>query len=107
MDDLISEFSKQFDFLDAVRLLNSVESQDDTRGDQHVVSCMNHLLLKASKSRMDVLKSFKASPLVWEFGASFGLIPFHADYIDYVECDIDIQDISIPQHSYWLKSYIT
>ena len=27
------------------------------------------------------------------FWSSFRLIPFHADYIDYVECDIDIKYI--------------
>ena len=26
--------------------------------------------------------------------ASFGLTPFHADFIDYVECDIDVKDIT-------------
>ena len=96
LDDLISEFSKPFDFLTVVRLLNSFQSQDHRRAVQNVVSCMNyhiHLPLKAGKSRTDVLKTFKTSPLVWDSVDSFGLTPFHADFIDYVKYDIDVKDI--------------
>ena len=32
--------------------------------------------------------------LVWDTGASFGLTPFCADFIDYVECQIPVKDIS-------------
>ena len=32
-------------------------------------------------------------PLVWDIGASFGLTPFEADFIDYVECRIPVNDI--------------
>ena len=53
-----------------------------------------HLLLKACKSKIDVLKSFETTQLVWDSGASFELTPYHADFIDYVECDIDVKDIS-------------
>ena len=68
-----------------MRLLNSFKSQDDIREAQHVVSCLNnhiHLLLKASKSKINVLKSFKTTLLVWNAGA------------DYEEFDIDVKDIS-------------
>ena len=44
-----------------------------------------HLLLKAGQSRSDMVKSFKATPLVWDYGASFGLKPCFADFIDYVK----------------------
>ena len=40
-----------------------------------------------------MLKSFKIPPMVWDSGASAGLTPFHAGFIDYVECDIDVNDI--------------
>ena len=33
-------------------------------------------------------------PLAWDTGASFGLTPFRADFIDYVECQIPVKDIS-------------
>ena len=32
--------------------------------------------------------------LIWDTGASAGLTPFRSDFIDYVECDIDVWDIS-------------
>ena len=38
--------------------------------------------------------SFKTTPVVWDSGASFGLTTFCADFIVYVECDIDVRDIS-------------
>ena len=53
-----------------------------------------HLLLNAGKSRTNVLTSFKTTQLVWDSEASFGLTFFLADSIDYVECDIDVKDIS-------------
>ena len=62
-----------------VRLLNSFHSQDHTRVSQHVDFCMIqhiHLLLKAGKSRTDVLKSFKTTALVWESRTYFGLTFF-------------------------------
>ena len=42
-----------------------------------------------------VLKSgqFKTTPLVFDAGASFQLIPFHSNFIDYVELIIDVKDI--------------
>ena len=80
-----------------MRLLNSFKSQNHTRATLHVVSCLNndiHLLLKAGKSKTNVLKSFKTTPLVWDSRASFGLTPHYAYFIDYVDCDIDVKDIS-------------
>jgi hypothetical protein len=32
--------------------------------------------------------------LVWDTGASFRLTPFRADFVDYVECQISVKDIS-------------
>ena len=32
--------------------------------------------------------------LIWDTGASAGLTPFHSDFIDYVECEIDARDIT-------------
>ena len=52
------------------------------------------MLLKVGKSKTDVLKSFKTTPVAWDSGASFGLTPYCADVIDYVEFDIDVKDTS-------------
>jgi hypothetical protein len=32
--------------------------------------------------------------LIWDTGALFGLTPFRSDFIDYVECDILVQDVT-------------
>ena len=32
--------------------------------------------------------------LIWDTGASAGLTPFCSDFIDYVECEIDVRDIT-------------
>jgi hypothetical protein len=32
--------------------------------------------------------------LIWDTGASAGLTPFHSNLIDYVECEIDVRDIT-------------
>ena len=91
-------FCKQFHFLTIVRLLSSFKTQDHTRAAQHVVSCMNHhihLLLEAGKSSSNMLKSVRTKPLVWDSTASFRLTPYCSDFIDCVECDIDVKDISM------------
>ncbi len=31
---------------------------------------------------------------IWHTGASAGLTPFYSNFIDYVECEIDVRDIS-------------
>ena len=64
--------------------LNSFKPQDYKREAWHVVSCMNHqvcLFLKAGQSKTEMVKSFKTTPLVWHFGASFGLTHFYANFI--------------------------
>ncbi len=32
--------------------------------------------------------------LIWDTGASFWLTPFHSDFIDYVECDVPVKDVT-------------
>ena len=32
--------------------------------------------------------------MVWDTGASFGLTPFRGDFIDYVKCNIQVNDIA-------------
>ncbi len=32
--------------------------------------------------------------LIWDTRASAGLMPFQSDFIDYVECEIDVRDIT-------------
>ena len=78
------------------RLLNTFESTDHAQAARQAVSCMNHLihlLLKAGMSRTDMVKSFKTTPLVCDSRVYFGLAPFCADLMDYVEYDFDVKDI--------------
>jgi hypothetical protein len=39
-------------------------------------------------------RAFLTMLLSWDTGASFGLTPFKADFIDYVECDIPVKDVT-------------
>jgi hypothetical protein len=32
--------------------------------------------------------------LIWDTGGSAGLTPFRSDFIDYVECEIDVRDVT-------------
>ena len=32
--------------------------------------------------------------LVWDMGASYGLTPFRSDFIEYLECDIPVKDVT-------------
>jgi hypothetical protein len=32
--------------------------------------------------------------LIWDIGASYGLTPLCSDFIDYVECDIPVRDVT-------------
>ena len=36
----------------------------------------------------------KSLILIWDTGASFGLTPFRSEFIDYVEADIAVKDIT-------------
>ena len=54
--------------------------------DQHI-----NLVLKGVQSRTDIVKSFKTS---YHWFGTQELLAFHADFIDFVECDIDVKDIS-------------
>lgn len=38
--------------------------------------------------------SYKNTVLIWDTGASFGLTPFRSDFIDYVEADIPVKDVT-------------
>ena len=36
----------------------------------------------------------KTTMLIWDTGASYGLTPFRSDFIDYVQCDIPVRDVT-------------
>ena len=70
------------------------KSQEYTGAAQHALSCINHhtnLVLRAGQAWTGMVKYFKTTSIVWNSDASFGLTPFCADCIDYMECDTDVK----------------
>ena len=39
-------------------------------------------------------EKYKNTPLIWDTGASFGLNPFLSYFIEYVEADIPVNDVT-------------
>ena len=69
--------------------------QDHTSGAQYTVDHLNIF-----KSMLDELNNvnpvatFQTMMLVWDTGASFVLTPFKSDFVDNVECEIPIKDVT-------------
>ena len=59
---------------------------------QQSVNCTNHFALELKPPCNKV--TFDNCVLVWDTGASFGLTSFRFDFIDYVECQLPVEDIS-------------
>ena len=96
----INEFcsaNKEDGFLQLTRMLKKFTLLDHAENAQSVVNRIN-LFRVALENRHNQPpgheSSFLGCPLVWDTGASFGLTPFRADFIDYVECRIPVKDIS-------------
>jgi hypothetical protein len=93
---MLSRFCEQGDFLAPIRLLNGYTAMDHAANAEQAIARMN--LLCCDSDQQSILKacphSFKSTPLVYDTGASYGLTPFRADFIDYQECDIAVKDIS-------------
>eukprot|EP01082_Thalassiosira_pseudonana_P013456 g11528.t1 g11528 contig6:4959-5528(-) len=52
------------------------------------------LVLEANQQVWNTKLSYHKTPLVWDTGASNGLTPFKSDFLDYMEVDIPVKDIS-------------
>ena len=37
---------------------------------------------------------YNNTPLVWDIGSSFGYTDFRSDFVDYVEADISVKDVT-------------
>ena len=59
-----------------------------------IKSGLNQIALLCSTFEMHHLASDCLDPktliLIWDTGASAGLTPFHCNFIDYFECEIDV-----------------
>ena len=81
-------------FLALPRLLNKMNIADNEQATEMLVKRLNlcSVALGSSKDGPSTV-TFWNCPLVWDTGASFGLTPFRGDFIDYVECQIPVNDI--------------
>ena len=89
-------------FLAATRLTSKMvsrrhqESAEDTvaRAMSYRLRLAVCRLLNNSHQHVKPRPTSTTCPLIYDTGASFGLTPFRSDFIDYVECQIQVRDIS-------------
>jgi len=79
-------------FLKFPQLLKKLDVQEHGDKAQRTVDRANILASGIGEALSST--TFWNCPLVWDTGASFGLTPFRGDFIDYVECKIEVKDIS-------------
>ena len=92
-DELLSKFCSSADFLSTFRLMKSLEGADLEAGARSAVQRYN-VLYAANVGTFTGANNHRKMPLIWDSGASYGLTPFHGDFIDYQECHIEVKDIS-------------
>ena len=110
-DTTLARFCENTDFLSPMRLFRSFEEEDHVATLKQVLNQYdNHadlraVLVKEAKARVSVLMeanscphcseaNFWECPVIDDTGASYGLSPFRADFIDYEEVNISVQDIA-------------
>ena len=95
-DETLNRFCKSTDFLSPVRLTKHFSTFDHAANAEKAVARMNLLCCQSDAARAfkQCSHSMKNTPLVYDTGASYGLTPFRADFIDYQTCDIPVKDIS-------------
>jgi len=96
-DVLIKVEDRASTFLAAARLKSKLESADRSRVAEEVVQRANIFTSTYQTKCKDTGKrchTFKTCPLVWDTGASAGLTPFRCDFIDYMECQLPVNDIA-------------
>ena len=86
-------------FLAGTILLSKFESTDRSREAEKVVQRLSTFrgifgFDRDGKCELKKRDTFLNCPLVWDTSASFGLTPFQADFIDYVECRISVNNIT-------------
>ncbi len=82
-------------FLQLPRLLSQFRSIDH---EKNISSCIAQVAALRgtfeNHSVGGVTKDPRTLILIWDTGALFGLTPFCSDFIDYVECDIPVRDVT-------------
>ena len=95
-------FCEGKDFLQVFRLLSAFRTTDHV---ENVQSCLARVYAangftfggtytKSQLPHMDDPLDPKTTMLIWDTGASYGLTPFRSDFIDYVQCDIPVRDVT-------------
>jgi len=82
-------------FLQLSRLLSQFRSVDH---EKNISSCIAQVAALRGTFENCSVSGGPKDPctliLIWNTGASFGLMPFRSDFIDYVECDIPVRDVT-------------
>jgi hypothetical protein len=82
-------------FLQLPRLLSQFRSVDH---EKNISSCIAQVAALRGTFENCSVSGGPKDPctliLIWNTGASFGLMPFRSDFIDYVECDIPVRDVT-------------
>ncbi len=99
--DEVDSFLSSKRVLDVMVSINGLQVQDHITNVKALMSRVALLRgpirlaqLDTSSSAEPDSPSFFNTPLIWDTGASFGLTPYRADFIDYEEVSIPVKDIS-------------
>ena len=88
------------DFLQLYRLMSTFSTVDHVKNAQSCVNRVNTLCgtfggtFKNQSSFSTGSLDPKSLILIWDTGASYGLIPFWSDFIDCVKCEIPVRDVT-------------
>ncbi len=82
-------------YLQLPRLLSKFTSIDH---DKNISFCIARVAALQGTFKNCPVGGGKLNPcsliLIWDTGASYGLTPFRSDFIDYVECDMPVWDVT-------------
>ena len=96
-DETINKFcnDENRDFLQLLSTLKCFDNSDLVGTAQQSVSHQNTVrsMLESSPNK-NIPASFSEIVLAWDPGASYGLTPFQSDFVDYVECNIPVKDVT-------------
>jgi hypothetical protein len=84
-----------YDYLQLPRLLSQFKSVDH---EKNISSCIAQVVALWGTFESCPVGGGKLNPrsliLIWDTGASYGLTPFCSNFIDYVQCDIPVRDVT-------------
>ena len=96
-DETMNKFchDENRDFLQLLSTLKCFDNSDLVGNAQQVVSRQNAVrsMLESSPNQ-NIPASSKEMVLAWDTGASYGLTPFRSDFVDYVKCNIPVNDVT-------------